>query len=81
VPLSISLALTSKEWEGNMKYSVLYECRTGDEVFRESIVVECDFKPLATDAHILDLIRQDSSRFVKSGTAGISIIVIEEISK
>lgn len=64
-----------------MKYCVLYECRANDKTFRGNVVVERDSEPLTTDAHILDSIRQDSSRFVKSGIAGISIIAIEEISK
>lgn len=64
-----------------MKYSVIYECRASGQEFQGDFEVERDSKPSSTmDIEILDLARKDSVRFVQSGTAGIEVISITEIS-
>lgn len=63
-----------------MKYSIIYECRSSEKNFQGSLEVERDSEPSTTDVEILDLVRQDSVRFVQSGIAGIDVISIKETS-
>lgn len=63
-----------------MKYSVIYECRLNGQEFQGKLEVERDSEPSTTDVKVLDLVRQDSVRFFQSGTAGIEVISITEVS-